>query len=302
MACSTSTAARAARPQFRRRTLIAVALGSAILGCPPGGNTDANGNGGGDDPSPTDSGEWTRPPVDATWHWQLQPNADGAINTSYAVTLYDIDLFDTPDAVIDDLHADGRLVIAYFSAGTYEAFRDDAGEFSAAELGEPLDDFPDERWLDIRSANVRRVLAARLDLAAARGFDGVEPDNVDGYANTSGFDLSGEDQLAFNRWLAGEAHARGLAVGLKNDLDQIPQLVEHFDFAVNEQCHEYDECDALRPFLDAGKPVFNAEYADEYVNNASSRSSLCQDALGRGIRTLVLPLDLDDSFRLSCDP
>ena len=42
----------------------------------------------------------------------------------------------------------------------------------------------------------------RLDLAAAKGCDAVDPDNVDGYANPTGFDLTGDDQLAFNRWLA----------------------------------------------------------------------------------------------------
>ena len=30
--------------------------------------------------------------------------------------------------------------------------------------------------------------------------------------------------------------------------------------ALNEQCFEYNECDTLLPFIDAGKPVFNVEY------------------------------------------
>jgi hypothetical protein len=123
---------------------------------------------------------------------------------------------------------------------------------------------------------------------------------VDGYTNESGFKLSAADQLAFNRQLATAAHERGLSVGLKNDLDQVPELVTHFDFAVNEQCFEYSECEALSPFIKAGKPVLNAEYQAQYVNDAAARKVMCQQASSLGLSSLVLPLDLDDSFRLSC--
>ena len=246
--------------------------------------------------------DWYQPTVETTWQWQLQPDSDGEINTSYDVEVYDVDLFDVSDAVIDELHAAGRRVICYFSAGSFEEFRDDADEFLPDDLGATLDGFEDERWLDVRSDNVRRIMLARLDHAAARGCDGVEPDNVDGYANDSGLPLTAEDQIEFNRFLAQEAHARGLSVGLKNDLDQIAELVEYFDFAVNEQCHEYDECELLQLFIETGKPVFNAEYDDPYVNNSTRRAELCESAMNNNLRTLILPLDLDDSFRFSCEP
>ena len=90
-----------------------------------------------------------------------------------------------------------------------------------------------------------------------------------------------------------------MLVGLKNALDQVPALVGSFDFAVNEQCFEYDECDALQPFLEAGKPVFNAEYAESLRDD---HVELCAAARQRGMHTLILPLDLNDSFRVSCDP
>jgi hypothetical protein len=249
------------------------------------------------DAPPVTGGDWFRPGVETTWQWQLQ----GEINTGYDVDVYDVDLFDVPDAVIEELHQAGRSVVCYFSAGSFEGFREDSGEFETEDLGTPLEGFSDERWLDIRSANVHRIMRARLDLAAARGCDGVEPDNVDGFSNESGFPLTPTDQLAFNRFLANEAHRRGLAVALKNDLDQVPELVDYFDFSVNEQCHEFDECDALQPFIDAGKPVFNTEYESRFVNSPAERDALCEDARALQLRTLVLPLDLDDSFRFSCD-
>lgn len=295
----TSRSHHSGSPLVARGVLLLILSASAgtWLGCPSTNGTSDDAN----TPSTT-QGDWYQPALSATWQWQLQPDANDEINTTYAVDVYDIDLFDSSPERIAQLHALDRRVICYFSAGTYESYRPDASAFAAADLGNTLDDYPDERWLDIRSANVRQIIRARLDLAAARGCDCVEPDNVDAYANNSGFALTAADQLDFNRFLAAEAHARGLGVGLKNDLDQIPELVAYFDFAVNEQCHEYDECDALQPFVAAGKPVFNAEYADEYVNDAASRAALCEDAQTRHFHTLVLPIDLDDAFRFSCDP
>ena len=245
-------------------------------------------------------GGCVHPPV--CRQWQLQPNGEGNINTSYDVDVYDLDLFDIPESLIEELQSEGRRVICYFSAGTYEDFREDAVRFDTAELGNTLEDFGDERWLDIRSPNVHEIMLARLDLAMQKGCDGVEPDNVDAFANDSGFALTADDQLAFNRFLANEAHRRGLAVALKNDLDQIDALVEYFDCSVNEQCHEFDECAVLQPFIDAGKPVFNAEYADEFVQDAARRGELCDNARAGDLRTLILPVDLDDSSRFSCDP
>jgi len=289
----------AGRTTWHRASTFAAML--LLLGCPPGDDLNSENS---IDPNmpPVTEGNWYRPTVATTWQWQLQPNAAGQINTTYDIAVYDIDLFEASPAVIDELHAAGRRVICYFSAGSFEGFRPDAGEFAAAELGDTLEGFADERWLDVRSENVRRIMLARLDLAVQKGCDCVEPDNVDGFANDSGFALTAEDQLAFNRLIANEAHQRGLCVGLKNDLDQIPELVEYFDFSVNEQCHEFDECDLLTPFIDAGKPVFNAEYEARFVNSASERDALCDDALDLNLRTLVLPIDLDDEFRFSCDP
>ncbi len=232
------------------------------------------------------------------WQWQLQ----GQVNMSYDVEVYDIDLFEVPGTWIIQLHDAGRKVICYFSAGSYEDFRPDANRFQADELGNTLGGFPDERWLDIRSPNVLAVMRDRLDLAVQKDCDGVEPDNVDGFVNDTGFPITATEQLAFNRAIANEAHLRGLSVALKNDLDQIPEIVDYVDFSVNEQCHEFDECDQLQPFITAGKPVFNAEYADRFVNNADERQNLCVAARLQNIRTLILPLDLDDSFRFSCDP
>ena len=247
------------------------------------------------DPAVT-SGDWYRPAVDVNAQVQLQ----GTPNISYDVELYVLDLFDTDSAVIDALHADGRKMICYFSAGTFENWRDDAGRFTAADKGRRLGNWPGERWLDIRSQNVRAIMADLLDLAVQRGCDGVDPDNVDGYSNRTGLPLTYQDQIDYNTWLAAQAHQRGLAISLKNDLGQIDDLVAHFDFAINESCHEWDECELLMPFIEAGKPVVHINYL--YADDPIGRAELCLYTRGLGFNTLTLPQLLDGSFRYSCNP
>ncbi|GAA2522101.1 MULTISPECIES: endo alpha-1,4 polygalactosaminidase [Streptomyces] len=190
------------------------------------------------------------------WQWQLS----GRLDTSVDVPVYDIDGFDHSGETVAKLHRDGRKVICYLSAGAWEDFRPDADDFPASVIGRG-NGWEGERWLDIRRVDVLEpIMAERVDMCRDKGFDAVEPDNMDGYRNRTGFPLTARDQLRYNRLVARLAHERGLAVGLKNDLDQIPQLVGDFDFAVNEQCAQYGECAALTPFVEAGKAVFHAEY------------------------------------------
>lgn len=207
-------------------------------------------------PTPEPDGAIWRPTPGTSWQWQLT----GRIDTSVNAQVFDLDLFNTPVETIDELHGLGRKVICYFSAGSYESWRPDQAQFPAAVRGKKMDGW-DEDWLDVRRIDLLTpVMLARLDLAADKGCDAVEPDNVDAYQNDSGFNISYADQLAYNIFLAREAHARGLAIGLKNDLEQINDLVDYFDFAVNEECFSWNECHRLTPFVAANKAAFGAEY------------------------------------------
>lgn len=242
--------------------------------------------------------DWYRPSLYTSFELQLQGKT---LNQNYNALLYDIDLFDTPSTLIKALQDKGIMVICYFSAGSYENWRTDKTKFLSTDLGKKLIGYDDERWLDIRSNNVRKIMLSRLNLAAQKGCDGVDPDNVDGYSNPTGFSLTAKDQLLYNRFLAAEAHKRNLSVGLKNDLNQIRQLVNYFDFAINEQCHQYDECDMLTPFIKLGKPVFNIEYKKTYIDDLNARKDLCTSSVAMNLRTLILPRSLNGSFRISCD-
>lgn len=246
---------------------------------------------------PVTEGDWWRPGLATTWQLQLT----GEIVGDLAVDVYDIDLFDAPQATIDALHGEGRRVLCYFSAGSGEDWRPDHGDLDPAALGKPLDGWPGEVWLDIRHPSVWAVMRGRLDRAVAAGCDGVDPDNMDGWQQDSGHALTAEDQLAYDRWIANQAHLRGLTVGLKNGGDQVPALVDYFDFELNEQCHEYDECEQLAPFTLQGKPVFNVEYPGGPAEAEALAGSLCPQAEGEQLRTLMLPYELDGSWRVSCD-
>jgi hypothetical protein len=222
-----------------------------------------------------------RPHAGVTWQWQL----DGAIHTSVPARVYDIDS-SVRRSVVTTLHAQGRKVICYISAGSWENFRPDAGDFPASVKGRALDGWPGERWLDIRrTAVLRPIMAARLDVCRSKGFDGVEADNVEGYRNSTGFALTAADQLTYNLMIARLAHARGLAVGLKNDVGQVRRLEPDFDFAVNEQCVQYDECAPYAAFIAADKPVFHAEYS-------LTRSQFCPTARRLGLSSIRKRLSL----------
>ncbi len=243
-------------------------------------------------------GSWWRPAPGTSWQWQLT----GDLDTSLDVAMYDLDLFRLEASDVEALQADGRVVTCYFSAGTREDWRDDADGFAAEAIGEPLEDWPDESWLDVRHESVRHMAEVRLDAALALGCDAVEPDNVDAYENDSGFPLTEADQLDFVLFLATEAHGRGLSVGLKNALGLVEAALPHFDWALNEECHIYEECSELQPFITADKAVFHVEYVDDISDQAAVDAllaSTCADPATAGFSTLVKGWDLE-AFRATC--
>ena len=194
-----------------------------------------------------------------TWQWQIGNND---IDTSINANVYDIDLY-VEQSIIDELHAKGRKVIGYMSVGSWEDWRPDKDQFPSEMLGKDYEGWKGEKWLDIRQMDkLAPILLARLDLCKAKGFDAVEPDNMEIHTNDTGFPLTYDDQLKFALWLADESHKRGLAIGIKNAADQVKDLVGHFDFAITEDAFFYGWAEKMNPFIESGKPVFAAEYTD----------------------------------------
>lgn len=184
-------------------------------------------------------------------------------------------------AAVRAIHDRGAQAVCYLSAGTAERFRPDYARYVRFDrrhhhslLGKPFSArFANEYWLNLNDDRgqrgfVLRRIEARTRKCARAGFGGVEYDVVDAYAQgprVTGWRIGAQAQLLFNRALTAIAHRQGLAVGLKNDLGQVPKLEPRFDFAVNEQCFQYRECTnnpapGYRAFTRAGKAVFGVEY------------------------------------------
>ncbi len=249
------------------------------------------------EPAPLTSTRGWAPASHASYSLQLT----GTPNLAATIQVAEIDLFDTPSTTIRQWQQQAVHVICYFSAGTRESWRPDSSSFSAAVIGLADSGWSGENWVDIRSAQVRQIMLARLDLAASKGCDGVDPDNVNGYTNATGFPLTAQDQLDFNVNLANAAHSRGLAIALKNDTHQIALLTNYVDFAINEQCQETSECPLYQPLLQAGKLVVDVEYNSSYLQNLQGVfTQLCQQNQALGIETLILPPTLNGSYRYAC--
>lgn len=262
----------------------------------PGATTPATPSAPGSTPAPSSSapapadpakGRW-KPQPGLAWQWQLNGRSDPSVD----VPVYDIDGFENSADDVARLHHDGRKVICYINVGAWEDFRPDKDAFPTSLFGKP-NGWKGERWLDIRRIDqLRPLMERRFDMCRDKGFDAVEPDLVEAYGNDTGFPLTGEHQLAYNRMIADIAHARGLSVGLKNDLPQIPQLEGVFDFAVNEECAQFGECEALSPFIKAGKAVFHVEYK-------GTPSGFCPEARKLKLSSMMKNPELD-TWRKPC--
>jgi hypothetical protein len=139
-------------------------------------------------------------------------------------------------------------------------------------------------------------MLARFKICQQKGFDAVEPDNLDSYQNKPGFNTTGADQLAYNRWIANTVHSLGLAVFQKNDLDQVAALEPSFDGILDEECNRYSECSALTPYSAAGKPVWDAEYKED----GQSVASFCPADAQANIVGALYALALDGSHFEPC--
>jgi hypothetical protein len=223
-----------------------------------------------------------------SWNWQLQ----GTVPTDTKVQVFDIDGFENSAATVAALHAHGTKVICYIDFGSSENFRPDYASFPKSVQGS-TNGWPGEKWLDIRQLSVLEpIMTARMKMCVQKGFDALEPDNIDGYSNSTGFPLTAQDQLTYNTWIAKTAHSLGLSVGLKNDTDQTAQLEPVFDWALNEQCNQYSECDTENVFVRSNKAVFNAEYSGD--------TGFCSADVAEHVNGARFGLDLDGSLYEPC--
>lgn len=251
-----------------------------------------------------DTSRWGRwsPGAAEPWQWVLDAPldvndpADMIGGGGSQPTVYDIDGFENPVSTVAALHASGYHVVCYVSVGSWESYRPDAALFPASTKGSLVDGWPDEKWLDIRRIDLLApIMTRRFEMCADKNFDAVEPDLMDGYSNATGFDLTFEDQLRYNRWVADTVHSLGMSVLLKGDPEQAAELEPWFEFALNEGCTQFDECGSYAPFTDNGKTVLHVDYIEE----VATLGAFCPDALAAALNAQMKRLRLD-GWRRPC--
>lgn len=211
------------------------------------------------------------PPARPTWYWQLT----GKINNDENVEIYDIDGFENSAEEVATLHSKGIHVVCYIDAGGAEKYRPDYYKFLEDEkagipiLGAKIAGWPEERWINIRElAYVEPIMRARFEMCKEKGFDAVEPDNIEVWQESEKRQgikpaITRAEQLAYNEWIAETVHELGMAVLQKNDGVQTEEQDAYFDGALTEQCNQYEECAYFTPYLARGEPVLNAEYREK---------------------------------------
>lgn len=228
-----------------------------------------------------------------------------------------------------------KKLICYTNCGAYEKdhWNEEIIDPVRGELiGAQMSGYPEERWLDIRRLDVmRRLIGDKFTKAASLGCDAMLCDNVEAWTTgtdgqdekavrlyreqgldalkafaaenvkaRTGFEISYDDQIAYNRMLSEEAHSRCMGIGLLNDVFQIPDLADDFDFALNEQCHHCGWCDLYQPFVGADKPVLHLEFRDNegFCKPGSAPiADICSAVKGMGLSTFNT-LKKDASSRL----
>src|ERR1700761_7390626 len=142
---------------------------ASLVACSDEGNESVD-NGESADAEDYLFGRVWRPRVGQDFQIVLSETVDGdrrhgPITPQYA-KIFDVDLFDNTAETIRQLKRSGKKVICYFSAGTSETWRPDFKEFKEVDQAAPLPLWPGERWLDIRSKDVMKIMRARIRYAS----------------------------------------------------------------------------------------------------------------------------------------
>jgi hypothetical protein len=239
----------------------------------------------------------------------VQDMGGGATNAlgepSGGPAVYDIDGIANPASTVTALHKLKDKVICYIEIGAagdyYPAgaeglpvtYYQQLGE--AHDLGRAVPGYS-EYYLKINATSTLRIIEAMIQQqCAAKGFDAVEPDIDDSYTDDTGFNITENDNIRYDKALGAYAHSLGLAWGQKNG-DKDPEFSQEMeptsDFLLDEECNYYQTCGIVTPpYARAGKLVLNAEYTDDWGTDVAAdlREFCAADVGGHIDGTLFTP-------------
>ncbi|MCO8273789.1 endo alpha-1,4 polygalactosaminidase [Actinoplanes sp. TRM 88003] len=267
----------------RSRTKVLVVVAAALATVAAGlGIAEARSK-----PAPaTKAANWAPPPANASFDYQIgrpyqPPKGVTVVSRDYTAAV-----------------AAGLYNICYINA--FQTQPDDAAKrwwetehpnvLLRDSKGKPVEDPDwDEYLLDFSTAAKRaeltQVVGGWISTCAAKGFKAVEPDNLDSWTRSGGR-LKKADALAYAASLSAYAHGRNLAVGQKNtaELSRAESRTAGFDFAVAEECGEWDECDA-----------YTGTYGDNVVVIEYTQGGFTKACTQFGRRLSIVLRDLDVS-------
>ncbi|MBC2905345.1 endo alpha-1,4 polygalactosaminidase [Streptomyces cupreus] len=206
----------------------------------------------------------TTPPKHARWDYQI----GGAYTLPAGVRVV--------SRSHEDPSAPGAYNICNFNALQAQEHEEDDWDSDLLLRDANGDVVYDEDWneavLDIRTDAKRQRVAAKvngwIDECAAKGYQAVEPDNYDTFTRFPDYLTAGQAK-AFMKLLSAHAHEKGLAIAQKNTLELAPDRASvGLDFAVVEECGEWNECGEFAKAFDNN--VLVVEYTAEGLSNACS--------------------------------
>jgi endo-alpha-1,4-polygalactosaminidase (GH114 family) len=241
-------------------------------------------------PLPSDKTNWWQPKASTSFDWDL---ADLTNTDKFTTDVVDVDAYTTSAEQVAELHAQGKKVIAYLSVGTFEKDRPDLDLLPKEIVGKVYPEWPDEKWLDIRQPEkLKPWLTSRFNMIIKKGFDAIEPDNLDSYDNETGFPITIDDTKRYCDYLIQLAHANGLSIGQKNVPDLSNEYASKFDWILTEDAFEQGWQDQVKEYIVLNKPVFAVEYTDN-TSQQTFDNSICPKAKALGYYAILKHRDLD---------
>jgi endo-alpha-1,4-polygalactosaminidase (GH114 family) len=242
------------------------------------------------DALPSNKSTWWKPKAGVSFDWDLD---DLEAGDNFTADVVDVDAFTTTAAQVAKLHSQGKKVIAYISVCTIEDDRPDISLLPKEVIGKVYPEWPKERWLDIRQfEKLRPWLNSRFNMIISKGFDAIEPDNIDIYTNKPGFNITVNDSKKYCDSLIAIAHKNGLGIGQKNVPELTVDYSSKFDWALTEDAFNQKWQDKLKPYIVLDKPVFAVEYTD-LTSQSTFTSRVCPESKKLGYFAILKRRDLD---------
>jgi hypothetical protein len=254
-------------------------------------------------------------PADSYFEYQIS-SYDQQLPPSNIADVWGLDGQLISRETVQRLKSEGKYLICYINVGTWDPGKVDVQDWMELDADKhpipgagiyPYDDFKignalgnepiwgnrydveafnDEFWWNIFHPAVKAIIDQRIDNCANKGFDVLEPDNIDSHiyeddtglpVDPSGFGRSEDDIIEFNKELANRVHAKSLKIFQKNGSDLVPGLVDTYDGAITEGCLANDECLEFQPYVQREKPVYAIEYMDE-LSQDDFKAMACDSA------------------------